>query len=149
METTLAKSLVVYGTSGCLLLAACAPVVPLSEYTPVVDPAHISQKRFDSDLAACRAIAEKLSAEYIDRQQKEAMQNMMIGLVAGALIGAAVGSNSSYQGEAMAYGATSGMIAGASEGEYTADLVANGPKRVVDRCMTDRHYTILNDIGRG
>ena len=49
----------------------------------------------------------------------------------------------------LAYGAASGMAAGAANNDYTQDLVKFGPRRIVDRCMADRGHTILNDIGRG
>ena len=73
----------------------------------------------------------------------------MAGLVVGALTGAVVGSGSNYQSELVAYGAASGMAAGAASNEYTQDLVKFGPRRIVDRCMADRGHKILNDIGRG
>jgi len=73
----------------------------------------------------------------------------MAGLLVGAITGAVVGGGSNYQGELTAYGAASGMAAGAAANDYSYDLVTFGPRRVVDRCMTERGHTILNDIGRG
>ena len=132
-----------------IAVSACEPIQPLSEYTPVVDPAHVNAKHFDRDLVDCREIATKVETEYLERQKKELTQNLLIGAIGGALIGGAIGSNTDYQGQLAASGALSGMAAGSKEGNYTADLVHNGPRRVVDRCMTERHYTILNDIGQG
>jgi hypothetical protein len=75
--------------------------------------------------------------------------NIMAGLLVGAITGAVVGSGSSYQGELAAYGAASGMAAGASATDYTHELVTFGPRRIVDRCMAERGHAILNDAGRG
>ena len=76
-------------------------------------------------------------------------QNMLVGLIAGALVGAAVGSGSDYQGDLAAYGAVSGMAAGAESNDYTYDLVKFGPRRIVDRCVADRGHKVLSDIGKG
>jgi len=59
------------------------------------------------------------------------------------------GGGTNYQRELTAYGAASGMAAGAATNDYSYDLVTYGPRRVVDRCMAERGHTILNDIGRG
>ena len=145
MKVTAFPSVMVF----CMAFSACAPIQPLSEYTPVVDPAHVNAKRFDRDLVDCREIATKVETEYLARQKKEITQNLLIGAIGGALIGGAIGSNTDYQGQLAASGALGGMAAGYKEGDYTDDLVHNGPRRVVDRCMTERNYQILNDVGRG
>lgn len=75
--------------------------------------------------------------------------NIMAGLIVGAITGAVVGSGSGYQGELAAYGAASGMAAGAAATDYTHDLVTFGPRRIVDRCMTERGHVVLNNPGRG
>lgn len=132
-----------------LALAACEPLPPLSEYRPVVDTARVNAAKFDKDLGECRAIATQVEADYKKRQQDEMAANMVAGLIVGALVGAAVGGNSSYQHDMIAYGAASGAASGAAAGDYTYDLVTYGPRRVVDRCMTERGYNVLNDPGKG
>lgn len=138
-----------FGLIGVLAVAGCAELEPLTEYRPVVDAERTNMTRFESDLEACRTVAVKVEADYRQRQQEQMGANIMAGLVVGAVTGAVVGSGSSYQGELAAYGAASGMAAGAAANDYSYDLVTYGPRRVVDRCMTERGHTILNDIGRG
>ena len=137
------KSLLLLTIFG-VTLSACAPVQPLAEYRPVVDPGRSNPAQYESDLTACRSVATQVEADYRQRQSEEIGRNLMIGLLLGAATGAVVGGNSDWA----AYGAASGMAAGAGAGDYTHDLVTYGPRRIVDRCMADRGHRILNDIGR-
>ncbi|MFC3086766.1 glycine zipper family protein [Tabrizicola soli] len=132
-----------------LALTGCAEIEPLTDYRPVVDPSRTNQARFERDLEACRAIAVQVEADYRQRQEEQMAANIMAGLIVGAITGAVVGSGSGYQGELAAYGAASGMAAGAAATDYTHDLVTFGPRRIVDRCMTERGHVVLNDPGRG
>ncbi|MCE8417790.1 glycine zipper family protein [Rhodovulum sulfidophilum] len=132
-----------------LSLTACAPVQPLSEYKPVIDPAQTSSRKFDRDLGECRQIAIDLQAEYKDRAAKEAGRNILVGVLAGVAVGAIAGNNTGYQNDYILTGAAAGALGGAGSGDYGRDLVEYGPRRVVDRCMANRGYQILNDVGRG
>ena len=132
-----------------LVVAGCAELEPLAEYRPVVDMERTNIASFEPDLDACRAIAVQLQEDYRRRQEEQMGRNIMVGLLAGAVTGAVVGSSGNYQGEIAAYGAASGIVAGAAANDYSYDLVKYGPRRVVDRCMTERGHTVLNDIGRG
>ncbi len=134
---------------GATFLAACQPVQPLSDYTPAVDPGKYSQAKYQSDLVQCRAVAEQVEADYKQRQQKETGQRLIGGILVGAALGAAVGTRSLNQGDMIGTGAAIGGLAGATSGDYTNDLVTYGPRRVVDRCMQGRGYTLLTDFGRG
>jgi hypothetical protein len=131
---------------GFLALCACEPIQTLDEYKPVVDLSRVSAKRFDADLAQCREVAKTAEADYQQRAQKEATNNMVAGLIVGALVGAAAGDNGRYIGAGAAYG---GLAGAGAQGDYDHDLVTYGPRRIVDRCMADRGYHILNDVGRG
>ena len=131
-----------------ILLSACA-TESLVDYSPIVDPKMINQKKFDKDIIECRSIALQVEADYRKRQNEQAMSNMLAGALAGALTGAVVGSGSDYQSELATYGAVSGMAAGAATNDYTRDIVKYGPRRVIDRCMTNRGHALLNDVGRG
>ena len=131
-----------------ILLSACA-TESLVDYSPIVDPKMINQKKFDKDIIECRSIALQVEADYRKRQNEQAMSNMLAGALAGALTGAVVGSGSDYQSELTTYGAVSGMAAGAATNDYTRDIVKYGPRRVIDRCMTNRGHALLNDVGRG
>jgi len=145
------RNLGLVATMGCCLaiLAGCAEREPLAEYRPVVDPGRTNMSAFEDDLGTCRQIAIALQEDYRERQAAQAGANLMAGLLVGALTGAVVGSGTGYQGRFVAAGALSGATAGASTTDYSYDLVEFGPRRVVDRCMTDRGHSILSDIGRG
>lgn len=132
-----------------LFLTACEPVQPLSEYRPAVDPGKTNQARYEKDLQACRAVALQVEADYKERQQKEMGKNLAAGLIVGALVGAAAGTNTGYRNDYILTGAAVGAAAGAGSGDYDHDLVTYGPRRVVDRCMAGRGYTLLTDFGRG
>jgi uncharacterized protein YcfJ len=127
-------------------LSACTPPPTLDDYRPVVDPAKTNSKKFEADLTACRGIAKSAEADYTQRAQQEAQNQMVAGLLIGAIAGAAVGGNGQSTAAGAAYG---GAVGAAAEGDYTHDLVTYGPRRIVDRCMTERGHVILSDIGRG
>ena len=130
-----------YAVLVALALSGC--VEPLGEYRPVVDPSKSSSAKFEKDLAACRAVATQAEAEYKAKQDKEMGQNLMAGLLVGALTGAVVGGNSDWAGTGAAYGAAAGVAATDTE------LAVGGPRRIIDRCMTERGHAILSDLGRG
>lgn len=142
------KSVAVLGLCG-LTLTACVEPEELIDYRPVVDTYKSNMTDFDTDLSQCRTIALQVEADYKQRQEEEMARNMVAGLIAGVLIGAVAGAGSDYQGDYVAAGAMAGAAGGLSEGDYTYDLVTYGPRRVIDRCMADRGYRLLNDIGRG
>ena len=121
----------------------------LAEYTPVVDPYNTDMSKFQSDLVQCRGIAVQVKAEYEKQASNEALTNMAVGVVVGAATGAIIGSGSAYQGDYAAAGAASGMASGAAASAEYARLARFGPNRIVDRCMSNRGYTLLNDLGAG
>ncbi len=122
-----------------LALSACvAP--PIAEYAPVVDPAK-SGPRYQSDLAACRQIAQQAEAEYQRQQQQALLGNIIAGAIMGAAIGSMYGSD--YVDMGAAYGATAG-VAGTD-----TELAYGGPRRIIDRCMEGRGHDVLNDGGAG
>lgn len=123
-----------------LLTTAC--VAPLESYRPVTDPSAKAAKHYDKDLQACYAVAKAAEAEYQQRQQTEMTQNMMAGILIGAVAGAIVGDS-----DTAAYGAAYGATAGAAATD--TELAVGGPRRIVDRCMTDRGHVILSDLGKG
>jgi hypothetical protein len=124
-----------------LPLAAC--VAPLEEYRPVTDPAAKNAGRYESDLKACYAVGKQAEAAYKKREQEQMGANLMMGILVGAAAGAAIGDSSDWA----AYGAASGAAAGASATD--TELAVGGPRRIIDRCMSERGHKILNDIGRG
>ena len=130
-----------------LLLIACGPNI--AEYEPVVDPYNTDMSSFKSDLVQCRGIASEVKVKYDKQASKQALGNMVAGAVTGAVVAAAVGSNTNYQGDLAAYGAASGMAAGSAASNQYYALARFGPNRIIDRCMTNRGYKILNDLGAG
>jgi len=129
-----------------LLIAACTPPMTLDEYRPVVDPGKTNAAKFEQDLVSCRNVAKAAEADYKERAMKEQQNQMVAGLIIGAIAGAAIGGDGSSAAAGAAYG---GAVGGLSEGDTGYDMVTYGPRRIVDRCMTERGYAILNDIGRG
>ena len=123
-----------------LLLSACA-AEPVAQYAPVIDPKGVSHARYASDLAECQAIATQAEADYTKSQQEAAMQNLVVGALMGAAIGAAYGNQ--YVGPSAAYGAGAGLASTDTE------IATGGPRRIVDRCLSSRGYTVLSDMGRG
>ena len=131
------------------MLAGCQTIDPLEKYQPVTDPKFTNSSKFQSDVTECREIAIKLHEEYKKRQANEFMTKLIIGAVAGAATGAIVGSGTGHQGSWIAAGTAAGAAAGAHNLDYHHDLVKYGPRRVVDRCMTNRGHQVLNDPGKG
>jgi outer membrane lipoprotein SlyB len=143
MELTLRNAFKLALTAA--VLSACVQAEPITEYRPVVDPGRTNAAKFEKDLQACRAIAVRVEADYKKRQEEQMAANMMAGLLVGAIAGAAIGDSGDY----IAAGAAYGAAAGAATNDYGYDLVKYGPRRIVDRCMSERGHVILNDIGRG
>ncbi|MBC6436885.1 MAG: glycine zipper family protein [Rhodobacteraceae bacterium] len=135
-------------TVAMLALAACTPPQPVTEYRPVVDLDQPGSESFETDLRACRNIALQVQARYEERQRQEA-GNILAGAVIGAAVGHAVGGRGHYQNELAWYGAAVGASSAAESSVYGHDMVHYGPRRVIDRCMHNRGHVVLNDLGFG
>jgi hypothetical protein len=125
------------------LCALSGCVQTLEEYRPVVDSSATNSGRYERDLAACYSIAKQAEAEYQKRQQDELGANLIAGVLAGALVGAAVGDNSDWAKTGAVYGAAAGAA------NTDTEMAVGGPRRIIDRCMTDRGHRILSDFGKG
>lgn len=124
-------------------LTACSVPVTTEQYTPVVDiSASKNVNNYNNDLNECRSIALQKESEYQDRQNKEMAGRLIGGLILGAVVGQAVGGNSNWT----AYGAANGAAAGVASTD--TELAQGGPKRIIDRCMAGRGYSVLNDPGK-
>ena len=134
-------------TIAALTISSCG--ANLAEYEPVVDPYNTDMTNFKGDLIQCRGIASEVKVKYEEQASKEALANAVAGAVSGAIAGAVVGSGSSYQRDLTAYGAASGAAAGAAASAQYYALARFGPNRIIDRCMANRGYTILSDLGAG
>ncbi len=129
------------------LLIGCTP--NLAEYTPVVDTHRTNMKKFQSDLIQCRGIAVQAKASYDKQASQAAAVGIVAGIAVGAVVGSSVGSGTPYQGDLTRFGATQGAAMGALSTTDYAEVARFGPNRIVDRCMTNRGYQILNDVGFG
>lgn len=131
------------------LTGACQMQTPVATYEPVVDIGRTDMNKFYADLEACRAVATKAEARYQEEQSKEAMEDMLVMLATGALAASYAHNTDHNASQWGAIGALGGLAASAEDNDYTGDFVKFGPRRIVDRCMAGRGYSILNEAGRG
>ena len=89
---------------------------------------------YEADRGQCVAVAMQAQAEYERQQRLKRESNLTIGLIVGAIAGAAVG------------GTLGALEGGLAETDY--DPVTS-PRKIVDRCMKNRGYEILSDLGKG
>lgn len=118
-----------------LLVASCASapvgtpgVGDGSEYTPVIDG--VMDEKYYRDLRECRDIAHTVQSQ----KESEVAQSML----AGALVGAAIGSID--DGEAATDGAIFGSILGGVDSQSEA---SSSGKIIVTNCMSGRGYNVL------
>ena len=117
-----------------LALAACGYQPSLGDYRPVVESYNTDMAAYEADRGQCVAVAMQAQAEYERQQRLKRESNMTIRLIVGAIAGAVVGGT---------LGAQEGGLA---ETDY--DPVTS-PRKIVDRCMKNRGYEILSDLGKG
>jgi len=133
--------------AGALALAACGYQPSLGDYRPVVDSHTTDMAAYEAGRGQCVSIALRAQAEYERQQSAQRQSNMTIGLIVGAVAGAAVGSVSGDAGDGAVVGGTMGALEGGlAETDY--DPVTS-PRKIVDRCMKNRGYDILSDLGKG
>lgn len=75
----------------------------------------------------------------------QATEQIIVGILAGALIGYAIGANNDYHTGRKATAGASGSDAV----DYSRTIAKFGPTGVVDRCMAGRGYVILSNEGFG
>ena len=143
-------------------LAGCAQEsarIDLTSYAPVIDVKGQGYDMADDqqDLNECRMLGVRVQAAYEAQQKKErddAKKAAIVGALAGAVIGHAIGDGNDYHTGRSAtagalYGGAIGGAVGADNLDYTRDITKFGPTSIVDRCMTDRGYKILSAEGFG
>lgn len=140
-----------------LLVAGCTTnaqrIQEIKEYAPVVDnQTEAMQAKYDTDLSACRTLAESVQEAYnakADEERGDLIMGAIIGGLVGGVAGAAIGDSSYWT----AQGATTGVVAGtavaATEAEYLGVMQQRGGKGVVDECMSGRGHRILSVKGYG
>ncbi|MCH1474591.1 MAG: glycine zipper domain-containing protein [Alphaproteobacteria bacterium] len=130
-----------------LMLAACGYQPSLGDYRPVVDSYNTDMAAYEVDRGQCVAVAMQAQAEYERQQRHKRESNLTIGLIVGAIAGAAVGSVTGDAGDGAVVGGTLGALEGGlAETDY--DPVTS-PRKIVDRCMKNRGYETLSDLGKG
>ena len=82
-----------------LALAACGYQPSLGDYRPVVDSYNTDMAAYEADRGQCVAVAMQAQAEYERQQRLKRESNMTIGLIVGAIAGAAVDSVSGDAGD--------------------------------------------------
>ena len=128
-------------------VAGCGYQPSLSDYRPVVDSYTTDMAAYETDRGQCVSVALQAQAKYERQQREKRESNMTIGLIVGAIAGAAIGSASGDAGDGAIVGGTMGALEGGlAETEY--DPVTS-PRKIVDRCMKNRGYEILSDMGKG
>ena len=133
--------------AGAFALVACGYQPSLSSYRPVVDSHTTDMTAYEADRGQCVGVALQAQAEYERQQKAQRQSNLTIGVVIGAIAGAAIGSVTGDAGDGAVVGATMGALEGGlAETDY--DPVTS-PRKIVDRCMKNRGYDILSDMGKG
>ena len=117
-----------------LALAACGYQPSLGDYRPVVDSYNTDMAAYEADRGQCVAVAMQAQAEYERQQRAKRESNLTVGLIVGAIADAAVCDT---------FGALEGGLA-----ETDHDPVTS-PRKLVDRCMKNRGYKILSELGKG
>ena len=100
----------------------------------MVDSYNIDIAAYEVDRGQCVALGMQTQAEYESQQWLKRESNMTIGLIVRAIAGAAVG------------GTLGAMEGGLAETDYDP---VRSPRKIVDRCMKNRCYEILSDLGKG
>ena len=116
--------------TAAVTLAACGYQPSLSDYRPVVDSHTTDMSAYEADRGQCVGIALQAQAEYARQQKAQRDSNLTIGLIVGAVAGGTLGA----------------LEGGLAETDY--DPVTS-PRKIVDRCMKNRGYDILSDLGKG
>jgi len=135
------------GVAALIGLAGCGYQPALRDYRPVVDSYTTDMAAYETDRGECVSIATQAQVEYERQQKAKRESNLTIGLVIGAIAGAAIGSTSGDAGDGAAIGATMGALEGGLA-DTNYDPVTS-PRKIVDRCMLNRGYELLNDPGKG
>ena len=98
--------------------------------------------QYNRDITECRSVAAGAMAQAKQRRDAKIAPNILTGLLIGATIGNASGIGSDTRKDSTKQGAVFGALAGAAGGGGDVEL---GPRRIIDRCMANRGYDLLND----
>jgi len=135
------KKIVPFAVLSLFIVLACA-VAPLETYEPVVDHYSVDPVQYSRDIAECQSVAAQAMAQAIQRRDAEMAPNILTGLLIGAAISNASGIGSETRKDSTKQGAVFGALAGVAESDEDVKL---GPRRIMDRCIANRGYALLND----
>ena len=123
-----------------LFVASCG-VESVLDYTPVAETYNTNITAFNKDLEQCRKIASKVEADYKKNREEMAIQKILVGGLLGTVTGAIISSGTA---QIASLGGLMGAGSGVVITEYNYYQLAEfGPRRVVDRCMTERGHKVL------
>ena len=112
------------------MLAAYGTRPLLVDYRPVVDSYNTNMATYEGDRTQCVNVAMQVQAEYDHREKEQRQSNMTVGFIIGAIVGVTLGT----------------LEGGLAETDYDP---MTSPRKIVDRCMQNRGYEILNNEGKG
>ena len=135
------KKIALFAVLSLFIVSACG-VAPLETYEPVVDLYSVDPVQYSRDIAECRSVAAQAMAQAIQRRDAEMAPNTLTGFLIGAAIGNASGIGSETRKDSTKQGAVFGALAGVAESDEDVKL---GPRRIMDRCIANRGYALLND----
>ena len=84
---------------------------------------------YEGDRTQCVNVAMQVQAEYDRREKEQRQSNMTVGFIIGAIVGVTLGT----------------LEGGPAETDYDP---MTSPRKIVDRCMQNRGYEILNNEGK-
>ena len=126
----------------CFFMVSACTEAPLESYEPVVDRFLVDRVQYNRDITECRSVATGAMAQAKQRRDAQMAPNILTGLLIGATIGNASDIGSDTRKDSTKQGAVFGALAGAAE---SGEDVKLGPRRIMDRCMANRGYDLLND----
>ena len=124
-----------------IVMSACS-VAPMDTYEPAVDHFSMDPAQYSRDLTECRSVAASAMAQAEQRQEAQMGSNILTGMLVGAAIGNVSALGTDSRKDSTKQGALLGALAGAAE---SGEDVKLGPRRIMDRCIANRGYVLLND----
>ncbi len=129
----------IFALGGLLLLAGCS-----SAPSPVLYPNarlnEVGQAQADSDIEACKRMAEAGGANAAPDQTGRAARGAAVGGVAGGATGAAGGAVLGNAGRGAAFGAATGATAGLMRSIFSQPKPSAAYMNFVNRCLREKGY---------
>jgi len=123
---------------GLLLLAGCAAPSPV--LYPNARLNEVGQAQANSDIEACKQLAENGGANAAEGQAGRAARNTAVGGAAGGATGAVGGAILGSAGRGAAFGAATGATAGLVRSIFSSPKPSGAYMNFVDRCLREKGY---------